>query len=372
MTPGGRRIAVRVDGDRIAAVTASRARSRGVLLGPGFVDLQVNGFAGVDFNRPDLHPADLVAVCEALLKTGTTRFLPTLITAATDRLERNLRAILAACERYPLVEAMVAGIHLEGPFLNAADGPRGAHPRRHVRPPDWAEFTRLQQAAGGRIRLLTMAPEIPGAVAFMRRATARGVVVGIGHCAPDGAALEAAVAAGALLSTHLGNGAHHLLPRHRNYLQRQLARDDLMASIICDGTHLPPYFVQNLIRAKGETNVILITDATAAAGSPPGRYSLGDATVEAGKDGVLRLAGTPYLAGSTLTMDRAVANCRHFAGVALRSAVAMATTNPARLLGGSGGRLAPGKRADMVRCRWEGRRIEIDSVYLAGRCVYAP
>src|SRR5207248_2337185 len=144
----------------------------------------------------------------------------------------------------------VAGIHLEGPYISAEDGPRGAHARRHVRPPDWDEFRRLQDASGGRVRLLTLAPEHDGAVHFIERLTAAGVVVALGHTAASGERIRDAVRAGARLSTHLGNGSHAVLPRHPNYLWEQLADDGLWASVICDGHHLPPSVVRCVVRVK--------------------------------------------------------------------------------------------------------------------------
>jgi N-acetylglucosamine-6-phosphate deacetylase len=162
-----------------------------------------------------------------------------------------------------------------------------------------------------------------------------------------------------------------MLDRHKNYLQKQLAHDGLMASIICDGPHLPDYFVKNVVRAKGRSKVILITDATAASYAPPGRFSLGDLEVEADDDGALRLAGTPYLTGTTLTMERAIGNCADFAGIPLASAINMATVNPARLFEGISGRLEKGRRADLVLFRAKRKKIRIERVYLAGRLSYS-
>jgi N-acetylglucosamine-6-phosphate deacetylase len=375
--PGDSLMELQLEGGRITRVTrvlpAEVPHGMRVLggedffLAPGFIDIQVNGFAGIDFNHPEFVGDDLLPVCKALLRTGVTRFCPTLITGSQERLKRGVRQILEAYEKHALVRSMVIGIHLEGPYIAPEDGPRGAHPREYVSDPDWDEFFNLYKLSKGLVRIVTLAPERPGALDFIKRASEAGLVVAIGHCAPEADDIDAAVEAGAVLSTHLGNAAHQVLPRHDNYIQKQISHDGLMASIIPDGTHLPNYFVKNLVRAKGKTKIILVTDAMAGAGAPAGRYTLGDLEVEVGEDRVSRLPGTPYLAGSSLTMDEAVGNCARFAGIRLVSAIAMATANPARLFDGFSGKFEPGERADLVLFRAAGKRIHIEQVFLAGR-----
>jgi len=374
----GRIAEIQLDGERIADVLTRQAKRSDrraphgdIHIAPGFIDIQVNGFAGIDINEPNFQGDALVDVCRNLLKTGVTRFCPTLITADYSRFARNITRIRVAREKDPLVRSMVLGIHLEGPYIDPADGPRGAHPRAHVSLPDWDEFERLLKLGQGLVRMVTLAPETRGGLAFIQKACQRGLTVGIGHCNPEPDVVDQAVRAGARISTHLGNGIHHLLDRHKNCLQKQLAHDGLMASIICDGLHLPDYFVKNLVRAKGRSKVVLITDATAASYAPPKRYSIGDLAVEADADGALRLAGTPYLTGSTLTMDRAVGNCAESAGIALASAIRMATENPARLFEGISGKLEKGQRADLVLFTAKRKQIRIQRVYLAGRLAYS-
>lgn len=371
-------VEIRLDGERIADISTcksnrgdQRSPDEDIRIAPGFIDIQVNGFAGVDFNHANFSGDDLVGVCRNLLTTGVTRFCPTLITADHQQLARNIKEIRRACEKHPLVRKMVLGIHLEGPYINPEDGPRGAHPSAHVTRPDWGEFERLLLQADGRVKMVTVAPEIPGGLAFIQKASQSGLVVGIGHCDPEPDIIDQAVGAGARISTHLGNGTHQMLDRHQNYLQKQLALDGLKASIICDGTHLPDYFVKNVVRAKGKSRVILITDATAASHAPAGRYSLGDLEIKADDDGVLRLADTPYLTGSTLTMDRAITNCAAFSGITLASAIKMATENPAGLFDGISGKLETGQRADLVLFRAKRKKINILRVYLAGRLLYS-
>jgi N-acetylglucosamine-6-phosphate deacetylase len=375
---GGRLAEIHVDGERIAGVLTrqpdridQRGSNEDIRIAPGFIDIQVNGFSGVDFNQPDFQGDDLVDVCRKLIETGVTTFCPTLITAKYEQLARNIIEIREACKKYPLVRSMVLGIHLEGPYINPEDGPRGAHPRAHVSNPDWDEFERLQTLGQGLIRMVTVAPEMPGGLAFIQKASQNELAVGIGHCNPDPDIVDQAVRAGAKISTHLGNGTHQMLDRHKNYLQKQLAHDELMASIICDGLHLPGYFVKNVVRAKGKSKVILITDATAASYAPPGHFSFGDLEFEPEDDGALRLPGTPYLSGSTLTMERAIGNCADFAGITLASAINMATVNPARLFEGISGKLEKGQQANLVLFKAQRKKIQIFRVYLGGRLLYS-
>jgi len=375
---GGPLLEVQVEGERITRVLPAAATHSMEVLGgedffltPGFIDIQVNGFAGIDFNHPGFDGDDFLFVCKALLRTGVTRFCPTLITGSQERLRRNIAQIVEAYEKHPLVRSMILGIHVEGPHISPDDGPRGAHAREHVSDPNWDEFSKLCNLSRELIRIVTVAPERPGALDFIRKASETGLVVALGHCAPVPDDIDAAVEAGAVLSTHLGNAAHQMLPRHANYIQKQISHDGLMASIIPDGKHLPDYFVKNLVRAKGKTRIILVTDAMAAAGAPAGRYTLGDLEVEVGEDRVSRLQGTPYFAGSSLTMDEAVGNCARFAGITLASAITMATANPAKLFDEFCGKLEPGERADLVLFKAGRKRINVEQVLLAGRLVFS-
>jgi N-acetylglucosamine-6-phosphate deacetylase len=374
----GSLIEVQVRRNKIARVIPAKVTRRGRFFGskefyisPGLIDIQVNGFAGIDFNHRAFDGDALVPVCKALLETGVTRFCPTLITGSYERLTRNIQQIVQACQKHRLVRSMVLGIHLEGPYIASEDGPRGAHPKQYVSDPDWDEFARLCHLSKGLLKIVTVAPERPGAIEFIRKASKAGLVVAIGHCAPEPGEIDAAVEAGAVLSTHLGNGAHQVLPRHANYIQKQISHDGLMASIICDGIHLPDYFVKNLIRAKGISRMILVTDAMAAAAASAGRYTLGDLEVEVGEDRVVRLSGTSYLAGSTLTIDKAVSNCASFVKISLTSAIKMVTVNPAKLFKGIHGLLEPGERADLVLFSLLKKRIRVEQVFLAGKIVFS-
>ena len=293
----------------------------------GFFELQANGFAGVDFNDVDLSAERAAAALDAMLLTGVTRALPTLITAPFTAFARCAR-VLARLEH-----PAMAGIHMEGPYISVEDGPRGAHPREWVAPATVDDFARRQDAADGRIVLVTLAPEAPGALALTEHLARTGVRVSIGHTAATSAQIADAVSAGATLATHLGNGCAHMLPRHPNAIWDLLADDRVSASFIVDGHHLPPSAVKAMIRAKGVGRSILVTDAIAAAGAPPGRYAIGPTLCDSSDDGRVSLPGTPYLAGSSLTMNAAIGHAARFTGLPLQEIAAMASTIPAACLG---------------------------------------
>ncbi len=339
------------------------------LVTEGFLDIQVNGFAGVDFNRPALTAEELIRAARSMWRGGVTQFLPTVITAPVANMRGTLAAIARAREQEPILRRAIPGIHLEGPFLSPEDGPRGAHPAASIRDPDWDLFRQFQEVAGGLIRLVTIAPERPGAIGVISQLRQAGIVVGIGHTDAKDTDIDRAVEAGARLSTHLGNGAHAVLPRHRNYIQKQLAVDALVASLISDGHHLPSYVVKNMIRCKSVDRVILVTDAMAAAAAPPGNYRLGEVLAEVGPDGYVRLPGTPYLAGSALTMDRAVENAARFAGLTIEDALRLANRQPRMLFADMGEGIRPGERADLVVLR-EGPPLTVVATVVEGEVVY--
>jgi N-acetylglucosamine-6-phosphate deacetylase len=225
----------------------------------------------------------------------------------------------------------------------------------------------FQEACDGRIRLITLAPEMEGAIPFIERVAEAGIVIGIGHTDASEKIIDEAWQAGARISCHLGNGARAVLPRHQNPIQKQLAMDGLMASIIVDGIHLPDYVVKNMVRAKGVDRILLTTDSMAGAGAPPGRYTLGDLEVEVRpEDRSARLPGTPYLAGSTLTMDRAINNVIRFAGVDLSSTLQMAFQNGAALFPELGTGIVPGSPADLVLFKEVRGKVVIQTTWIKG------
>jgi N-acetylglucosamine-6-phosphate deacetylase len=301
-------------------------------LAPALFDLQINGYAGVDFQNPDLTGDQLHNALDALQATGTRRILLTLITDTLDALERKFSNLEALRARSPFVAEFVCGYHLEGPWLSPEDGYRGAHPGECMRAPDLTAFRRLQAAAGGNIRLVTVAPEWPGSADFIAALVAEKVVVSLGHTNASEAQIDAAIRAGASMITHLGNGCPVTLPRHDNIIQRLLARDELTACLIPDGAHLPPFALRNFFRAKPPGKVLLTTDAMAAADAPPGRYHIGRLEVES-RDGVVRAPGSANLAGSCLSPAQGVANAAQWLGVSTQEARAMFSTRVAEIFG---------------------------------------
>jgi N-acetylglucosamine-6-phosphate deacetylase len=316
---------------------------------PGLVDIQVNGFGGQEFSSLQLTPENVASIVRQHWAFGVTALCPTLTTQSFDCLAHGLRAIDFACQTFPDIARSVIGVHLEGPYISSEDGPRGAHPREHCRQPNWEEFLHLQEAAGGRIRILTMSPEFADAADFVARASAHQVVVAIGHTAANGDQIRLAVEAGARLSTHLGNGAHGVIPRHPNYIWDQMAEDRLMATLIVDGHHLPGEVVKCIVRAKSAERCILVSDVSGLAGLPPGRHASSGGEVEILPDGRLVVAGqNQLLAGAAQPIGVGVANVMRFAGVDLAMAVAMASAHPNQLLGHAAGTLRPGDVADLV------------------------
>ncbi len=311
----------------------------------GFFDLQVNGFAGVDFNDPATTAGQVGEAIAALRRTGVTRFLPTLISAPLDDFRKCARTLASSGS------PAIAGVHMEGPYISPEDGARGAHPREFVIPASRDDFERRREAAGGLVRLVTVAPEVPGVLQLVEYLRGAGIHVAIGHTAASPSQIADAVKAGATISTHLGNGCAQMLPRHPNVIWEQLAADELTAGLIVDGHHLPPSTVKAMVRAKGPGRSVLVTDATAAAGRPPGDYRLGALTVHVDATGRVAVPGQPNLAGSALSLDRAVANVIRFAGITLEEALLMASERPAAAIG-----LEP---ADTMTVEWDGEKVNV-------------
>lgn len=316
---------------------------------PAVWDIQTNGRWEISFSDANLTVQKVIQIVRAQPSLGTTRLLPTLITGSPEAFLHGVSTIAAACESDPLVDRMIAGIHLEGPAISELDGYRGAHPAEHVRDWTFREYHALQEACGNRIRLITLAPERTGSPEFIRTVTADGVVVSLGHTAASDDEIAAAVAAGATLSTHLGNGIAAHLPRHPNPIWTQAAEDGLNASLICDGHHISPAVTRVLARSKGQDRLILISDHSPLAGMPEGPY--GPWAVDA--SGKIVVADTPYLAGSNQDLPVGVANFMKATGWDFATVAAMISRNPARLLGQSLPELAIG---DL----WEGSIWAVD------------
>jgi N-acetylglucosamine-6-phosphate deacetylase len=300
--------------------------------GARLFDLQVNGFAGVDFQR-NFDAAMLEHAASALIRHGTGKILLTLITDHVDALCRKLEAARKVIEGSSVAKEVVAGFHLEGPWLSPKPGYHGAHDPEKMRRPTLADFSMLESAAGGLLRLITLAPEIPGSPEIIQHAVTRNVRISVGHSDASDEAIDDAIRAGMTLCTHVGNGVPIQMHRHDNIIQRLLSRDELTAVFIPDGIHLPPSVLRNFVRSKPKDKVLFTTDCMAAAGAPPGRYSLGNVELDVGSDGVVREPGKLTFAGSSLTMDHAVDNVMSFAGWSEEDAIAACSTKVAEALG---------------------------------------
>ncbi len=354
-TAAGRGVRVRFSADGIEEITDAPS-APDLLLIPGLVDIQLNGYGGLDVNDPSRPASDLPDLVRALWGQGVTTVYPTIISADDATTTTLVKRAAAARGTDPDVAYGVPGLHLEGPYISSAEGARGAHDPAVIRDPDADEFDRWQAAADGAIAIMTLAPERTGAIEFTRHLvktsrTGSGVVPSVGHSLATAADIHAFAAAGGRLSTHLGNGLPAQIDRHHNPIWPQLTEDTLTAGLIADGHHLPADTFAALVRAKGPGRCVLTSDAAALAGCAPGDYrtAVGGA-VTVGSDGSLRLQGTPYLAGSGASLLDCLRWATGPGGLPLETAVTMATTTPADLLGlHDRGRLEVGARADLVQ-----------------------
>lgn len=292
---------------------------------PGLVDLQVNGFAGVDFNSGAVTADALDRALEAMLATGVTACLPTLITAHPHELEARFAALDRAVAESRLGPSMCPGYHLEGPFLNPAPGYAGCHPAEAMVAADAGLVARLESRLVRPILMVTVAPEREGGIAAVAALAKAGKVVAIGHSAADFDVVAKAADAGATLSTHLGNGLPQQMHKLANTLFAQLGEDRLMAGFIADGIHIDRRALKSLIRAKGFERSILVTDAVVAAGAVPGRYDFAGMPIDLAADGSVRQPGGASLAGSALKLDDAVRNIVAWGIASFEEAVAMAS-----------------------------------------------
>lgn len=356
----GKPVEVDVIDGRIASVRDSEADPGSVWIAPSFFDIQVNGAFGFSFNSDRLTADDVRRVVSTCRAHGTGGFCPTLITASSAALAHGFTTLARLCDEDADLARTIPAFHLEGPYIAAEDGPRGAHPKAHIRPPNWDEFRRWQDAAGGRIRIVTLAPELPGALDFVEKLAGSGVVVSIGHTAAAPAEIRDAIVAGARLSTHLGNGAHAVLPRHPNYVWEQLAADDLWASVIADGHHLSPAVLKCILRVKTPARTVLISDAGSLAGLPPGRYECWGQEFEVHPAGKIVMPGTGFLAGAAVFLDACVAHVLNRSLADVPTAIAMAAERPRQLLGLPVPRIEPGQPADLVVFDWQpGQELRI-------------
>jgi N-acetylglucosamine-6-phosphate deacetylase len=302
-------------------------------VGPGLIDLQINGINGIDFNLPSLTKEDIVNATHYLLSKGVTTFLPTVITNSDENILKIVQTIYETCVSNPVVNDCIWGIHLEGPFISPADGAKGAHDEKYIKAPDWELFSKFLEAAGGKIKLVTIAPEWEGSYSFIEKCQHRGILVAIGHSLANTEQIYLAVKAGASLSTHLGNGVPLLLPRHPNILWDQLAVEELYACIITDGIHIPDSFIKVVMKNKVKATIV-VSDATCFAGMPPGEYQnhIGG-TVILDKENRVSLKSSPgLLAGAAKSLLGNVETLLHRNLATLKEAWEMASFNVFQML----------------------------------------
>jgi len=341
-------------------------------IAPGLFDLQINGYYGVDFNSSSVLISEISQLTQLLLSQGVTTYLPTIITNTNEAIIQSLKIIVSACKTYTDVDQSIAGIHLEGPFISREDGPRGAHNKAYVRPPDWDLFAHWQEVAEGRIKIVTLSPEWPGSNEFISQCVKSGVKVSIGHTAATANQIVEAVESGATLSTHLGNGSHMMLPRHPNYIWEQLASENLWSSIIADGFHLPDSVLKVFLKVKPE-KTILVSDATSFAGLSPGVYSghIGG-EVELSPEGRLFVKGNPqFLAGSAQTLLWCVNQLIKKEILPMKEAWDMASVKPKEFLSpASSDAFQIGAPADLVLFHKDENGIEILQTIKSGKTVF--
>lgn len=340
-----------------------------LFIGTGLIDLQINGINGIDFNAPSLTQQDIVEATHYLLSKGITTFLPTVITNSDNNILHLVHTIYLACLSHPLVNDCIWGIHLEGPFISPLAGAKGAHDEKYIKPPDWELFNKFQEAAGGKIKLITIAPEWEGSCSFIKKCRDHGILVSIGHSMANSQQIALAVKAGASLSTHLGNGVPLLLPRHPNLIWDQLAADELYACIITDGIHIPDSFIKVVIKNKA-TATIVVSDATCFAGMLPGEYqSHIGGTVLLDKEKRASLKSSPgLLAGAAKSLLENIEYLINNNLSTLSEGWQMASTNVAKMLAKNDDTF--NHKRDKVLFQLRGKEIQIESVIKNGRIVF--
>ncbi len=352
-----------------------------LFIAPGLIDIQINGYSSISFSLEGadntlagsgkLATEDVAKVTSGLWSDGVTSYFPTLTTNNHDLLQNNI-SVIARAINSPENLGSIPGIHLEGPYISPVDGYRGAHPAEHVRIPDWNEFLEFYKAAHGKVHLVTLAPEVEGAMEFIKKCREKGIVVSLGHHNGTASEIKQAIDNGASLATHLGNGCANHVHRHQNPIWPQLADDRLTISIIADGFHLPPEILKVFYKTKGADKIILTSDITSYAGLPAGEYKIKSGeTIEKTEAGNLRFSLTGGLYGSATPLFKGVGHMMKVTGCSLAQAIQMVTTNPARHHNlNDRGILEPGKRADMILFTFEDFNMEIKETIVNGQTVF--
>lgn len=341
-----------------------------IFVAPGLIDVQINGYMGVDFSGPGLTVEGVRKATKALWKAGVTTYFPTVITSDITLIKKNF-AVLAQAMKDPEIGKSIPGFHLEGPYISPVKGFRGAHLEKFIKAPDWKEFQEIQKAANNGIKLITLAPELEGAIPFIRNCVNSGVVVALGHHNGSAVDVQNAVDAGAKMATHLGNGCANEINRHHNPIWPQLSNDQIVPSIIADGFHLTREEVRSFYKAKGAEKTILVSDALDLAGLPPGEYVRGERTLLLTPN-VVKLPKENVLAGAASPISKCVGVVMDFTQCSLSDAIRMASTNPAKMMSlNQLGTVEFGKRADLVVFTMEAGAMVIQKTYVAGQLVYS-
>lgn len=339
-------------------------------IGPGLTDLQINGISGVDFNDTKLTREDVVNATHYLLSQGVTTFLPTVITNSDENIMTLVRTIYEASKSNPLVEQCVWGIHLEGPFISPKEGAKGAHDEQYIKAPDWELFSKFQEAAGGKIRLVTIAPEWESSCSFIEKCREHGIIVAMGHSLANTEQISMAVKAGLTLSTHLGNGIPLLLKRHPNMIWDQLAADELYACIITDGIHTPDSFMKVVMKNKGK-HTLVVSDATCYAGMAPGEYQshIGGSVILDEEKRVSLKGSGGILAGAAKSLLENVETLMNHKLATLKEAWEMASINVTNMLVKHDPSFYENNN-DKVIFRLEGNGIIISTIIKNGKIVF--
>lgn len=367
----GNPVSLSLDKGLITAVSPLKkgADAPKLYIAPGLIDIQINGYVGVDFSGPDLTVEGVKKATKALWKAGVTSFYPTVITSDIERIKTNF-AILAKAKEDTEIGLSIPGFHLEGPYISPIAGFRGAHLEKYIKAPDWAEFQELQKAAKGNIKLITLAPELEGAIPFIRKLIESGVIVSLGHHNGSAEDVALAVEAGAKLSTHLGNGCANEINRHHNPLWPQLSNDALSISVIADGFHLTREEVRTFYKSKGVNKTILVSDALDLAGLPPGEYTRGERTLLLTPN-VVKLPKEDVLAGAASPISKCIGKVMEYTECSLKDAIQMASTNPAEFFALKKlGTIEKGQRADLILFTMKNNEMAIEQTYMNGKLVY--
>ena len=345
----GRPLEVIFSDGKIKSVSSVETSPENVWIGPGFTDIQVNGFGGLDYNAVQSNVLALGQISRKLLQCGVTSHFPTIITNSPGNISTLIHQVVQLRKMDSLAHSCISGIHIEGPFISPEDGPRGAHFKEFVQAPNWEMFQKWIEESEGLIRMITLSPEWEGSSGFIEKCVRSGILVSIGHTNANNHQIIDAVRAGARLSTHLGNGMHGVIPRHPNYLWSQLSTESLSATIIADGFHLPAEIIQVFKKVKSE-KLMLVSDSVALAGMPPGNYEAAvGGKVTLTPEGKLHLFDNPNtLAGSAMNILQDINFLLKNKLTDLPEAWQMASTRPQRLFESTFDPFQIGQNADLI------------------------